>query len=513
MQREGILIFDYGSQYTQLIARRLRELEVYCEVIPGHHQDKIEGFSVKGIILSGGPQSIHHEHALLAPGWVWMMDVPILGVCYGMQMMAAVHEGKVIADQGSEFGHVSIDVEEGSWLHEAVEVHTLPVWMSHYDHVHALPDTFQVNARSPKGHMVAMSHSEKPWYGVQFHPEVTHTPRGKDIFDWFSKRCDCRADWSVNVILEETTTHVQNHVSDDQDVLVALSGGVDSAVVALLCHRALGAHRVHCVMVDHGLLRLQEVEDVKALFVDHFGMDLHVIDAQALFLKALKDVDDPEEKRKIIGHLFIEVFSDYAKDLKEIDWLAQGTIYPDRIESAGVGYEASNIKSHHNVGGLPEHLPFKLLEPLDCLFKDEVRKLGLALGLPERWVRRHPFPGPGMAVRIMGPVTEHALDILKRVDAIWIKALHEAQWYDKVSQAFAVFLPVKSVGVAGDQRKVGWTIVLRAVKTEDFMTASSMHFPQDFLASVTRQILNEVPEVVRVTYDLTEKPPGTIEWE
>lgn len=508
-QRQGILIFDFGSQYTQLIARRVRELGIYCEIHASHTLfDNLA--LISGIILSGGPATVTEQHTLRAPDWIFESGLPILGICYGMQAMAVALGGQVDRSMASEFGYAQLIVDSTCSLLESIE----DVWMSHGDSVTALPADFKCIASTTNTPIAAMAHKNHAWYGLQFHPEVTHTVHGQTILSRFViDTCHAPVSWTTTSILEEMIAEVKRKVGQEK-VLLALSGGVDSSVVAALLHQAIGQQLI-AVFVDTGLLRQDEVREVKEIFTHHFQIQLIVVDAHARFLNALKHVSCPEEKRKIIGRTFIEVFDEEAENCPGVRWLAQGTIYPDVIESAATTTQggAALIKSHHNVGGLPDTLNLKLLEPLRELFKDEVRAIGLALGLPSSLIYRHPFPGPGLAVRILGAVEQTSIDILRRADALFIQALRDEGLYDTVSQAFAVFLPVKSVGVTGDGRRYEPVICLRAVHTEDFMTATWAHLPWDFLSRVSHQISNEIPGISRVTYDISGKPPASIEWE
>ncbi len=511
----GILILDFGSQYTQLIARRIRELGVYCEIHPYTLSANVTHFSVCGVILSGGPASTTATNSPRAPEWVFALACPLLGICYGMQTMAIQRGGTVESAQVHEYGHAQVKLLNENALFEGIVQlgESFAVWMSHGDHVTRLPDEFITIAATPDAPIAAILAPEKQWYGLQFHPEVTHTASGRQLLARFVLTiCQAPAQWTTSNIIEELIARVRAQVGQDR-VLLALSGGVDSSVVAALLQRAIGTQLV-CVFVDTGLLRLDEAKHVQATFAEHLGIDLICVDAQARFFSALANITCPEEKRKIIGHLFIKVFAEAARELKEIPWLAQGTIYPDVIESAAVAVSGAElIKSHHNVAGLPDDMPFKLLEPLRELFKDEVRALGFALGLPHEMVDRHPFPGPGLAVRILGEVTPAFATIVRQADALFIGALREANLYGTVSQAFAVFLPIKSVGVMGDGRRYEYVICLRAVQTDDFMTANWAPLPWDFLAGVSNRIINEVPDISRVVYDISGKPPATIEWE
>ena len=515
-----ILILDFGAQYTQLIARRVRELGVYCEIHPWDVGDAfVESFGARGVILSGGPESVTESAAPRAPDAVFRLGVPVLGICYGMQTMAAQLGGRVLPSTHREFGYAEVETRPDAVLfrgiadREAGAGGVLDVWMSHGDRVEALPPGFRVSASSHNAPLAAMEDPERRFYAVQFHPEVTHTRQGARLLERFVREiCGCDALWDAGHIARDLIERVRDQVGPDR-VLLGLSGGVDSSVVAALLHAAIGP-QLTCVFVDHGLLRLGEGDQVMATFAAHMGVKVVRVDASERFLAALAGVEDPEAKRKIIGRLFIEVFDEEAGKLAGIRWLAQGTIYPDVIESAGAKTgKAHVIKSHHNVGGLPEKMNLKLLEPLRELFKDEVRRLGLELGLPREMVFRHPFPGPGLGVRILGPVTRAFADLLRRADAIFIEELRRHELYDKVSQAFAVFLPVRSVAVMGDGRRYDWVIALRAVETVDFMTAHWARLPYDFLAHVSLRIVNEVAGVSRVVYDVSGKPPATIEWE
>lgn len=518
---EKILILDFGSQYTQLIARRVRESGVYSEIRPWDlDDDAIRAFNPQGIILSGGPESVPEAGSPRAPAIVFELGVPVLGICYGMQTMAAQFGGEVEGSPTSEFGYAQIRLTANSGLLRDIRDHLdsdgtplLDVWMSHGDKVSRAPEDFDVTAATPSCPIAAMAHREKPFFGIQFHPEVTHTLQGRRIFEHFvHDLCGCRALWTPANIVEDAIARVRETVGSDK-VLLGLSGGVDSSVVAALLHRAIG-DQLTCVFVDNGLLRLNEGDQVMEMFASHMGVRVIRVDAEDLFLGRLAGVDDPEAKRKLIGNTFIEVFDDEAAKLEDVRWLAQGTIYPDVIESAGANTgKAHVIKSHHNVGGLPEDMALELVEPLRELFKDEVRKIGLELGLPWDMVYRHPFPGPGLGVRILGEVKKEYADLLRRADAIFIEELRASGWYDKTSQAFAVFLPVKSVGVVGDGRRYEYVIALRAVETVDFMTARWAHLPYELLETVSNRIINEISGVSRVTYDISSKPPATIEWE
>lgn len=516
-----ILILDFGSQYTQLIARRVREIGVYCEIHPWDMEpEAIRSFAPKGIILAGGPESVTEHGSPRAPELVFELGVPVLGVCYGMQTMAAQLGGKVQGSEEREFGYACVELVGKSGFLDGIEdavadngVLTLDVWMSHGDKVIELPAGFQVLASTPSCAIAAMGDDARNFYGVQFHPEVTHTKQGQRILSRFIlELCGCEALWTPAKIVEDAIATVRAQVGDAK-VLLGLSGGVDSSVVAALLHRAIG-DQLTCVFVDNGLLRLNEGEQVMAMFAENMGVKVIRADAQDKFLSRLLGVTDPEAKRKVIGRTFIEVFDEEATRLQDVRFLAQGTIYPDVIESAGTkNGKAHVIKSHHNVGGLPEDMAFELVEPLRELFKDEVRKIGLELGLPYDMVYRHPFPGPGLGVRILAEVRKEYADILRRADHIFIEELRKADLYHKTSQAFAVFLPIKSVGVVGDARRYEWVIALRAVETIDFMTARWAHLPYEFLELVSNRIINEISGVSRVTYDISSKPPATIEWE
>ena len=516
-----ILILDFGSQYTQLIARRVRELGVFSEVRAFDiTEEEIREYNPNGIILAGGPESVTELDSPRAPQCVFEMGLPVFGICYGMQTMAEQLGGKVEGSNVREFGYAQIRVDGDSALFSGIKDHLddegrplLDVWMSHGDKVAQVPETFTVTAATPSCPIAAMAWEEKQLYGVQFHPEVTHTLQGQRILEHFViEICQAERLWTPAKIIEDLTDRVRAQVGD-RKVLLGLSGGVDSSVVAALLHKAIG-DQLTCVFVDNGLLRKKEGDQVMETFARHMGVKVIRVDAEDLFLGKLKGVSDPEAKRKAIGNTFIEVFDAEATKLKDVDFLAQGTIYPDVIESAASKTGKSHvIKSHHNVGGLPDDMKMELVEPLRELFKDEVRKIGLELGLPYDMVYRHPFPGPGLGVRILGEVKKEYADILREADAIFIEELHNFDWYHKTSQAFAVFLPVKSVGVVGDGRRYEWVIAIRAVETVDFMTARWAHLPYELLEKVSNRIINELEHVSRVTYDVSSKPPATIEWE
>jgi GMP synthase (glutamine-hydrolysing) len=520
LHSQRILILDFGSQYTQLIARRVRELGVYCELHPFDMEEQaIKAFAPDGIILSGGPESVLEDATPRAPELVFELGCPVLGICYGMQTMAAQLGGQVESAEHREFGYAQVALHGHSRLFEGIDDQIegdnafLDVWMSHGDHVCQLPSGFHIIASTSNAPIAAMADEERQFYGVQFHPEVTHTLQGERILKRFMYDiCGCESTWTTRNIIEESLTHIKHQVGSDQ-VILGLSGGVDSSVVAVLLHQAIGT-QLTCVFVDTGLLRHKESENLMNLFAQHLSIRVIRVDAEERFLHALAGVHDPEAKRKIIGKLFIEIFDEEAAKLPQVKWLAQGTIYSDVIESAGSKTgKAHVIKSHHNVGGLPDSMQLKLLEPLRELFKDEVRKLGLELGLPRDLLQRHPFPGPGLGVRVLGEVKKSYLAMLRSADAIFMEELQRHEWYYKVSQAFAVFLPIKSVGVMGDGRKYDYVIALRAVETIDFMTAHWARLPYELLEIVSNRIINEVPGISRVVYDVSGKPPATIEWE
>jgi len=521
MPHQKILILDFGAQYTQLIARRVREAKVYCELHPHDVTDDfVRDFAPAGIILSGGPASVWEGGTPRAPKAVFELGVPVLGICYGMQTMADQLGGKVESGTVREFGYAEVRARGHSALFKDIQDRVnaeghglLDVWMSHGDKVTALPPDFKVIASNAACPVAGMADEARRFYGVQFHPEVTHTLQGKAIIDRFVRDiCKLDGDWSMPGYVDEAIGKIRSEVGAEE-VLLGLSGGVDSAVAAALLHRAIG-RQLTCVFVDNGLLRLNEATQVMQTFASGLGVKVIHVDASGHFLDALAGVEDPEQKRKIIGRVFVEVFQRESAKLPAVKWLAQGTIYPDVIESAGAKTKkAHTIKSHHNVGGLPETLHLKLLEPLRELFKDEVRELGLSLGLPREMVHRHPFPGPGLGVRILGEVKPAYAELLRRADAIFIDELREAGWYDRTAQAFVVFLPVRSVGVMGDGRTYENVVALRAVQTTDFMTAQWAELPYSLLAKVSNRIINEVRGINRVVYDISGKPPATIEWE
>ena len=528
MTHDKILILDFGSQVTQLIARRVREAHVYCEIHPNDVSDAfIREFNPKGIILSGSHASTYEAHDLRAPQAVWDLGVPVLGICYGMFTMCVQQGGQVEASTHREFGYAEVRAHGHTRLLAEIEDFRTPeghgmlkVWMSHGDKVTALPPGFKLMASTPSCPVAGMADEARGYYAVQFHPEVTHTVQGRALLERFVLTiCGAKPDWIMRDHIAEAVAKIREQVGDEE-VILGLSGGVDSSVAAALIHRAIG-DQLTCVFVDHGLLRLNEGQMVMDMFAGRLHAKVIHVDASEQFLGHLKGVSDPEAKRKVIGREFVEVFQREAKKLKAAKWLAQGTIYPDVIESGGAKTKkATTIKSHHNVGGLPERLSLKLLEPLRDLFKDEVRELGVALGLPPEMVYRHPFPGPGLGVRILGEVKQEYAELLRRADAIFIDELRhwrdEASgktWYDLTSQAFAVFLPVKSVGVMGDGRTYDYVVALRAVQTSDFMTADWAELPYGLLKKVSGRIINEVRGINRVTYDVSSKPPATIEWE
>ena len=516
-----ILIIDFGSQYTQLIARRVREIGVYCEIWPYDNcEEQIRAQKPRGIILSGGPETVTADQTPRAPQIVFELGVPVLGICYGMQTMAAQLGGQVESSDKHEYGYAQVRARGHSELLRDIEDHTseegwglLDVWMSHGDRVVEMPDGFRLIASTDNAPIAGMADEQRHFYGIQFHPEVTHTRQGGRILERFVREiCGCDALWNPDNIIEDSIARMRAQIGDGQ-VVLGLSGGVDSSVVAALLHRAIG-ERLTCIFVDNGLLRLHEGDQVMATFAKHMGVKVIRVNAADRFFKALKGIEDPEQKRKIIGNLFIDIFEEEASKIEDARYLAQGTIYPDVIESAGAASgKAHVIKSHHNVGGLPDYMKLELVEPLRELFKDEVRRIGVELGLPADMVYRHPFPGPGLGVRILGEVKKAYADLLREADHIFIEELRKAGLYDEVSQAFVVFIPVKSVGVVGDARRYEYVVSLRAVKTIDFMTASFAHLPFELLETVSSRIINEVSGISRVAYDISSKPLATIEWE
>ncbi|MFN8770025.1 MAG: glutamine-hydrolyzing GMP synthase [Neisseriaceae bacterium] len=516
---DKILIIDFGSQVTQLIARRIRELNVYCEIHPYDvSDDLIREFAPKGIILSGGPNSVYINNTPTAPQIIFNLGIPIFGICYGMQTMATQLGGNVEYSDKREFGYAEIYNSKSPLLENIFDKHLdgvnyIQVWMSHGDKVTQLPPGFEVIAQSTSCPIAAMADPIRNYYAVQFHPEVTHTKQGLEILRKFVLNiCQCQQSWKMPNYVKDAVEDIRNQVGDKK-VILALSGGVDSSVAAMLIDKAIGKNLI-CIFVDNGLLRYNEAQQVMQTYKDHMGLNIIKIDAANEFYQELKGITDPEQKRKIIGRLFIEIFQREAKKIHAVEFLAQGTIYPDVIESAGSKTQkAHNIKSHHNVGGLPESLHLRLLEPLRELFKDEVRNLGLELGLPKNMVFRHPFPGPGLAVRILGEIKPEFVYLLQKADDIFINELKANNYYDKVSQAFAVFLPVRSVGVMGDGRTYDYVISLRAVETSDFMTANVANLPFELITTIANRIINEVIGINRVVYDISGKPPATIEWE
>ena len=527
IKEDRILILDFGSQYSQLIARRVRDSGVFCEMFPYDiDTQRIIDFGAKGVILSGGPESVHADNSPRINDAVFDLGVPVLGICYGMQAMADRFGGKVHASDIHEFGAATIEVNGHSQLTEGIEDSNtdgksakLNVWMSHGDKVIEAPEGFDIIASTPSCPIAIMANDDKQYYGLQFHPEVTHTLQGQALLSRFVHQiCECANEWTPDNIVDMRVAQLKEQIGDKQ-VLLGLSGGVDSSVVAALLHKAIG-DQLTCVFVDNGLLRLHEGDQVMQVFAENMGVKVIRVDAEDLFLNALAGESDPEKKRKIIGKTFIDVFANSAREVSEqsdgkvVEFLAQGTIYPDVIESSKTHQgKAHVIKSHHNVGGLPDDLAFELVEPLRDLFKDEVRKLGITLGLPAKMIYRHPFPGPGLGVRILGEVKKEYAVILRLADAIFMQELERSGWYDKTAQAFAVFQPIKSVGVVGDGRRYAWVIALRAVETVDFMTARFAHLPYELIETVSNRIMNEIAEVSRVTYDVSSKPPATIEWE
>nr|WP_321531003.1 glutamine-hydrolyzing GMP synthase [uncultured Desulfuromonas sp.] len=516
LHSEKILILDFGSQYTQLIARRVREAHVYCELHPYDMDlEAIRAFQPNGIILSGGPKSVYDDGAPAVEEALFELGVPVLGICYGMQLLNRHFGGHVVPAGKREYGHADLlsQGQPGPLFDGFFVDGKSPVWMSHGDHVEQVADGFDIIAATDNAPVCGIQNVERNLYGVQFHPEVNHTPRGEVLIDTFVRKiCGCSGQWTPGQIIEDAVARIREQVGTDK-VILGLSGGVDSSVAAALIHRAIG-DQLTCVFVDNGLLRLNEGDQVMSTFAQNLGVKVIRVDAEDRFLTALAGETDPEKKRKIIGGLFVDIFEEESNKLTDAKWLAQGTIYPDVIESAGAKTgKAHNIKSHHNVGGLPDYMKLQLLEPLRELFKDEVRTVGEELGLPHQMVWRHPFPGPGLGVRILGEIKKEYADILRQADAIYIEELYRSGHYEKISQAFAVFLPVKSVGVMGDGRTYEYVVALRAVETKDFMTAGWYPMPYADLARISSRIINEVKGINRVTYDISSKPPATIEWE
>ena len=510
---DTILVLDFGSQYTQLIARRVRESNVYSEILPWDiDESKIKLLNPKGIILSGGPNSVTKAYTPRIPQIIFDLSVPILGICYGMQTLAEQMGGQVMSVDNKEFGHSELEIHVESAILKGSDK-KLNVWMSHGDQVQDIPENFKLIASTSTAPIAVMEHKSLPIYALQFHPEVTHTENGQNIIENFILDiCNANTEWKIDDIVNKRIEEIKEKVKNEK-VLLGLSGGVDSSVTATLLHKAIGK-KLTCVFVNNGLLRKGEVEEVMQTFKENMNLNVIKSESEEIFLRHLKNIDDPEQKRKIIGRTFVDVFDAEAIKLKGIKFLAQGTIYPDVIESSGSeSNEARVIKSHHNVGGLPEEMELDLVEPLRDLFKDEVRKMGVELGIPKEMLERHPFPGPGLGVRIIGEITKEKIKILQQADHIFIEELIKADLYDKVSQAFAVLLPVKSVGVVGDERRYAEVIGLRAVETVDFMTARWAHLPYDFLEHVSNRIVNEIEQVSRVVYDISSKPPSTIEWE
>ena len=514
---DTILVLDFGSQYTQLIARRVRELGVYSEIFPWDiASERISSLNPRGVILSGGPESVTEENTPRIPEIIFDLNIPILGICYGMQTLAEQNGGSVIKSSKKEFGYAELKIEHSSKIFSGIEASYLDVWMSHGDHVSILPTDFVLSASTKSAPIAAMEHKDKPYYALQFHPEVTHTNKGQKIIENFILGiCKSKKEWKLDDLIDHRINEIKAQVGEEK-VLLGLSGGVDSSVTAMLLDKAIGKNLI-CMFVDNGLLRKNEVQEVIDLFKNKIDLNLEIVDAKKTFYRHLKGVTDPEQKRKVIGRTFIDVFDNESVNLhasSEINFLAQGTIYPDVIESSeSESKEARIIKSHHNVGGLPDEMKMSLLEPLRDLFKDEVRKMGTLLGLPDEIINRHPFPGPGLGVRILGEINQENISILQEADSIFIEELKKEGFYDEVSQAFCVYLPIKSVGVVGDERRYADVIALRAVTTVDFMTAEWSRLPHEFLGKVSNRIVNELEDVSRVVYDISGKPPATIEWE
>ena len=513
LHEERVLILDFGSQYTQLIARRVRESHVYCEIHPFNLSlEAIKSFQPKGIILSGGPSSVHDDGAPHSDPEIFNLGIPVLGICYGMQLMAAQLGGSVEKADRREYGPATVEIDIPDTLFQDVEREEVRVWMSHGDRILALPTGFAVTAHSDNSPAAAMSNPARRFFAVQFHPEVAHTPCGKTVLENFLFRiCLCQSSWTMKSFVETAIAGIREKVGSDH-VICALSGGVDSSVVAVLLHKAIGK-QLHCIFVNNGLLRKGEAESVQRVFRDHFEIDLIYVNATDVFLERLQGVTDPEKKRKIIGNLFIECFEQESARLPNVKHLAQGTLYPDVIESVSFKGPSAVIKTHHNVGGLPERMKLSLIEPLRELFKDEARMVGRELGLPERIIMRHPFPGPGLAIRILGEVKRDDLEILREADAIILEEIEADGWYDHIWQAFAVLLPIRSVGVMGDERTYDQVVAVRAVESVDAMTADWARLPYELLRKISNRIINEVKGVNRVVYDISSKPPSTIEWE
>jgi GMP synthase (glutamine-hydrolysing) len=512
IKHETIIILDFGSQYTQLIARKIREQGVFSEIHPFNANLKpFQNKNIKGVVLSGGPSSVYDANAPKVGKEILELNVPVLGICYGLQLLTTLFGGDVVKAENKEYGPAKLFISGNSGLLDNIPSESL-VWMSHGDKVLSLPDHFEVIARTENSPYAAIKSKTQEIYGLQFHPEVAHSQYGSAILANFVKAiCNCRGDWSSRSFIEESVEQIRSQAGDKK-VLCALSGGVDSSVVAVLLHKAIGG-QLHCMFVDNGLLRKDEVEDVKSVFEDHFQMKLTIVDAKDHFYQKLNAVTEPEKKRKIIGNEFIRIFEKESEKIGDFDFLAQGTLYPDIIESVSFKGPSATIKSHHNVGGLPEHFNFELIEPLKELFKDEVRKVGRELQIPEKIIGRHPFPGPGLAVRILGEITVRRVAILQKADAIYMEELKKNNIYDEIWQAFAVLLPVNTVGVMGDQRTYENVIALRAVTSTDGMTADWYHMPHQVLSNISNRIINEVEGINRVAYDVSSKPPATIEWE
>lgn len=513
MDKNRILILDFGSQYTQLIARRIREICVYCEIFPCTADiSKIKEFDPKGIILSGSPSSVSSEASPVLDPEILKIGVPILGICYGLQLITKTLGGDVKTSDKREYGRAHLYASESHQIFYNVKTWPMPVWMSHADKIEKLPDGFRSIARSENSPVAAFASRDNKIIGLQFHPEVTHTPEGAILLKNFAFNiCNCEPTWTMDAFIESETRKIKE-TAGDSNVILGLSGGVDSSVAAVLINRAIG-DRLTCIFVDNGLLRKDEARKVERIFRNSFRINLRTVDASKVFLDKLRNIEDPEEKRKIIGHEFISVFEVEAKKIKNVDFLAQGTLYPDIIESISFRGPSAVIKSHHNVGGLPDKMGLKLIEPFKELFKDEVREVGRQLKIPEEIVMRQPFPGPGLAVRIIGAITKERLDVLREADDIMMQEIKQAGWYAKTWQTFCVLLPVKSVGVMGDERSYENVLAVRSVTSQDAMTADWTHLPYELLGHISNRIINEVRGVNRVVYDISSKPPATIEWE